>query len=200
MHEVGYEEGQLFYRCSLCAEEKPLQIHRTEKGPIFLCLDCHSKEHPNIPQKMFAHARILPLKHCPNCGTLLLPHSYENLYRFSQRRFCDIKCLHQFWDRHPERINKIREAKLKDKNPNWVPAITPAGGRTRSRRWFPKEPCEICASAKSERHHKDSNPTNTDKGNIQFLCRRHHMEIDGRLQNRNERGQFSNDSNRLSGR
>lgn len=46
---------------------------------------------------------------------------------------------------------------------------------------FPLQPCEVCGSEKSERHHRDDNTLNNNPANIQFLCRKHHMETDGRL-------------------
>jgi hypothetical protein len=36
-------------------------------------------------------------------------------------------------------------------------------------------------STRVERHHKDGNPLNNDPGNIDRLCRRCHMVVDGRL-------------------
>lgn len=44
-------------------------------------------------------------------------------------------------------------------------------------------PCEFrgCTSASADRHHIDGNPGNNASENIELLCRRHHMERDGRL-------------------
>lgn len=43
--------------------------------------------------------------------------------------------------------------------------------------------CERCERAVPlERHHKDGNPANNDPSNIWILCRRCHMEVDGRLE------------------
>lgn len=42
--------------------------------------------------------------------------------------------------------------------------------------------CEVCGSSQNlERHHLDNNPFNNSPDNVQVLCRRCHMEIDGRL-------------------
>lgn len=54
-------------------------------------------------------------------------------------------------------------------------------GRTRALRGFPIQSCELCGAGKSERHHKDGDTKNNTSANIQFLCRRCHMEKDGRL-------------------
>lgn len=44
------------------------------------------------------------------------------------------------------------------------------------------ERCQRCKKRKAiDRHHKDGMPRNNSPGNIAFLCRRCHMEIDGRL-------------------
>ena len=42
-------------------------------------------------------------------------------------------------------------------------------------------PCVKCR-AKGERHHVDGNPLNNVPENIAWLCRHHHMELDGRLE------------------
>lgn len=82
----------------------------------------------------------------------------------------------------PEAREKIRQAKLAEKNPNWLgeKASTQAG-RERAQRLYAPRPCEVCANPKSERHHKDGNTQNNAATNIAFLCRKHHMEADGRL-------------------
>ena len=55
-------------------------------------------------------------------------------------------------------------------------------GRQRAYRLYPKiGPCRVCGNPKSERHHKDGNTENNVPDNIDILCRKHHMEADGRL-------------------
>ena len=56
-------------------------------------------------------------------------------------------------------------------------------GRARARRMYPSRPCEVCGKTKAEHHHKDGNTRNNDLDNIQFLCRRCHMILDGRMAN-----------------
>lgn len=51
-------------------------------------------------------------------------------------------------------------------------------GRARVR--FEMGPCELCAKPGKDRHHKDGNPGNNERSNVQILCRKCHMEVDGR--------------------
>lgn len=61
-------------------------------------------------------------------------------------------------------------------------AIVEKSGRTRALRMFPdRVPCCKCGNPKSERHHIDGNTANNTTSNISMLCRRCHMEADGRL-------------------
>ncbi len=80
-----------------------------------------------------------------------------------------------------EHINKRK--RFGPDNCNWIgSAATIKSGRSRALRAYPcKEPCELCGSDKSERHHIDGNTKNNSRENIQFLCRRCHMKEDGRL-------------------
>jgi len=42
-------------------------------------------------------------------------------------------------------------------------------------------PCNICGKEARDLHHKDGNPFNHSAENIQELCRKCHMVVDGRL-------------------
>ena len=54
--------------------------------------------------------------------------------------------------------------------------------RERARKLYPNlGSCEMCAAVAVERHHKDGNTGNNSPENIAILCRRCHMETDGRL-------------------
>ena len=54
-------------------------------------------------------------------------------------------------------------------------------GNQRAQRRYLLQPCEVCGATKNvERHHIDDDTTNNEPENIQFLCRKHHMEVDGR--------------------
>ena len=75
-----------------------------------------------------------------------------------------------------ESKEKIRRAKLRDKNPNWGGNnVKVKTGYIRARRWFE------CEEGK-ERHHIDGNPLNNDPENIMFVTRKEHMILDGRLE------------------
>lgn len=61
--------------------------------------------------------------------------------------------------------------------------VSERGGRTRALRRFPvASPCALCGAPRAERHHRDGNTANNDAGNVWFLCRRCHMQRDGRLE------------------
>ena len=67
-------------------------------------------------------------------------------------------------------------------------AATKISARERARRLFSnKQPCEICGKD-AEIHHRDGNPFNNEATNISWLCRFHHMEVDGRLEQLIARG------------
>lgn len=53
--------------------------------------------------------------------------------------------------------------------------------RRDARRLYAKESCKVCGRNNAELHHIDGNPFNNEPGNITFLCRKHHMSVDGRL-------------------
>jgi len=68
-----------------------------------------------------------------------------------------------------------------ENNSNWSADTTKQStGRMRAERWYPNQPCSVCGSY-GERHHIDGNTFNNETDNIAFLCRKHHMEVDGRL-------------------
>jgi hypothetical protein len=79
----------------------------------------------------------------------------------------------------------LSEQRKGAKNPNWKgDKCELRTGNDRARRLYPHcPPCVICGALNSERHHKDGNPRNNKPDNIVFLCRRHHMEMDNRLEN-----------------
>ena len=69
-----------------------------------------------------------------------------------------------------------------DLNVNWKgDNVVANSGRNRTIKRFKIDKCEICSKQAIDRHHKDGNTLNYKKDNIQFLCRRCHMIIDGRL-------------------
>lgn len=116
---------------------------------------------------------------CTQCGkeiTRRRRYQYKN-------HFCNKRCMGDYIAAHPEAMPWRSTSKnALTQNPNWGGDDVPLkAGRQRARRWFAHKPCQICGAEKSERHHVDANPLNNTPENIMFLCRRHHMQIDGRL-------------------
>src|SRR3990167_723930 len=58
--------------------------------------------------------------------------------------------------------------------------VSAKAGRKRARNMFPLRACDICGQP-AERHHRDGDTLNNVPSNIAFLCRKHHMKIDGRF-------------------
>jgi hypothetical protein len=54
--------------------------------------------------------------------------------------------------------------------------------RARAQRRFRLGPCKECGKNGTERHHKDGDPFNNAEGNVDILCRRCHMIVDGRTE------------------
>ena len=53
--------------------------------------------------------------------------------------------------------------------------------RQRAQRRYRLRACDRCGRPGMDRHHRDGNTGNNEPENIEILCRRCHMEIDGRL-------------------
>lgn len=61
--------------------------------------------------------------------------------------------------------------------------VSPGGGRQRARRMYKNiGPCVKCGSEKSERHHVNGNTFDNSPENIQLLCRKCHINTDGRAE------------------
>lgn len=60
--------------------------------------------------------------------------------------------------------------------------VSPDGGRIRARKMYDLGPCERCGKPATDRHHKNGNTANNHRANIEILCRRCHMVVDGRLE------------------
>ena len=69
-----------------------------------------------------------------------------------------------------------------DQHPQWRGDVASASSkRGRARRLYKLGNCERCGKKATDRHHIDGNAGNNLSSNIAILCRRCHMEIDGRL-------------------
>lgn len=65
--------------------------------------------------------------------------------------------------------------------------VAPVVGRKRALKLYKDiGPCIVCGAEKSERHHRDENPSNNAPENIAILCRSCHMKEHARL--RKEKG------------
>lgn len=53
-------------------------------------------------------------------------------------------------------------------------AVSDRIGRKRALRRFRLGPCERCGARGFDRHHKDRNPVNNARSNVEILCRRCH--------------------------
>ena len=66
-----------------------------------------------------------------------------------------------------------------------------AGGE-RARKLYPiLGKCELCDAEAADRHHVDGNKLNNIRDNLMFLCRHHHMKVDGRLPQFNTNGSLA---------
>lgn len=95
-----------------------------------------------------------------------------------RRGFC-----HACYERKRRRGDLQNLGQLRnEQHGNWRGSdIAIAGHRARAKRMFDVGPCERCGAARSERHHKDGDPSNNSLDNIAILCRRCHQIVDGRL-------------------
>ena len=67
-------------------------------------------------------------------------------------------------------------------NVNWKgDNALPNQGNKRAIKRFKINNCGLCGNIAIDRHHRDGNTLNNDSKNVQPLCRRCHMKIDGRL-------------------
>lgn len=74
-------------------------------------------------------------------------------------------------------------ARKGDHNPKWNKFTSESrdAGRKRAGHRFPLGLCERCGQPAIDRHHKNNDRLDNSPENIAILCRRCHMQIDGRL-------------------
>ncbi len=67
-------------------------------------------------------------------------------------------------------------------HPRWLggKAGVRAGRDRALRRYRDVQPCENCGDQQAERHHRDGDTLNNEPENIAWLCRKCHMQSDGR--------------------
>lgn len=115
----------------------------------------YDKQSPNWREKSGSYDR------CPECG------GWKSKKALSCRKCARPRMLQAMefrWKRGPVSYNASHS-------------------RARVRYPTPTE-CERCGrTAPIERHHIDGDPLNNSRENIAMVCRRCHMEIDGRLEN-----------------
>jgi len=121
---------------------------------------------------------------CAACG-----QGFERYVRKSKAepQFCSKDCYHSTLPGRSltaDHRAKIGMSRSREKHPLWKgDDAKPKTGRCRARNWFEAKPCATCGAARSERHHVDGNTLNNAPSNIQHLCRRCHMTVDGRIEN-----------------
>ncbi len=130
---------------------------------------CGKQKRKGAVRCRYCHAdarRIDRSRTCPFCGTAF--EAYD-----SRLVYCSKECSD----------DNLRVTRRGTGNPNWKdnPSDSWSTGHQRAVSLHALQPCEVCGSEKSERHHKDSDPMNNSRSNIMFLCRRHHMIEDGRM-------------------
>ena len=84
--------------------------------------------------------------------------------------------------RSDEIKEKFRKAKWESLNGMWKgDDVDRNVARGRAIRRYALKECELCGKPSCDRHHKDGNTRNNEPTNIQILCRRCHMIVDGRI-------------------
>lgn len=122
---------------------------------------------------------------CQECGKEIVKHFAPSDLKRGKGKFCSLACC-------ARKVNRIREPRKGEDNPNWKGGgITPAIKGRRYRSKYPEkekahrvvtnavangtiisQPCYKCGSGKSQAHHEDySKPLD-----IVWLCKMHHME------------------------
>ncbi len=100
------------------------------------------------------------------------------IVRFHNGDYTDMRPTNMTWAPPSAAAKPVRG----EQHPCWSGAnISPNGGRKRARKIYPLGDCEICGKPATDRHHADGNTANNAATNVVIVCRRCHMEIDGRL-------------------
>lgn len=147
-------------QCLHCGKQfQAMQAEVNRGGGRFCSKACGTK----AAHDRHAYGRPKVWLSCKECGTVFLVTASRAL---KGRAFCGLSC-----------------AASGSNNARWKGDQAGAqAGRLRAEKMYRKiGPCVRCGSERSERHHKDGNTLNNDPSNIEIVCRRCHMEEDGRL-------------------
>ena len=120
---------------------------------------------------------------CEKIGDATLYLSRYQRYRLRKKGFVvETPPRKRGYRQSPEHVEKRK--RVGSEHYNWQgDAVSVKGGRKRALRAFKAiGPCTKCGDPKAERHHKDDNTANNDTSSIAILCRRCHMETDGRME------------------
>lgn len=131
--------------------------------------------------------RSMRILRCETCGVEF--KRWEAWAKKTKRHFCSRECSAEFHRGKPgKKQTEEMKARLSAQrwganNPMWKGNDAGiASARERAQRRFPDMGiCQRCGAAALDRHHKDGNVHNNKHENIEFLCRRCHMKVDGRL-------------------
>lgn len=114
-------------------------------------------------------------KPCINCGRLYYPLSNglcKPCYVYQRRT----------GQSRPPTPNRIINVARGSASPAWKGDVARAETkRARAQRIYPLGICQNCGKPATERHHIDRDTGNNQSSNILILCRRCHMQMDGRL-------------------
>ena len=130
-------------------------------------------------------AVLITQKPCLHCGQLIpiTRHNAKHPSHYARRKYCSRAC------------NNRDHKRFGPANPQWDGLITNVhNGRSRALYLYPSPgACQRCGRIlkRIDRHHIDGNTSNNLLNNIAFLCRRCHMQEDGRLARLRELSRYS---------
>lgn len=128
---------------------------------------------------------------CVRCGVSITKRP-SHFQTTPDKTYCGVKCrnLANLAKIDPAKRNNFklnpprRPEPLRDEaHPNWKGDVAQTiTKRRRAVRRYKLDKCELCGAKATDRHHKDGDTGNNAPSNVQFLCRRCHMIVDGRLE------------------
>jgi uncharacterized protein YlaI len=126
---------------------------------------------------------------CRYCGVTFFAYSKPSRLRL----YCSTYCGGQRSTGTTQSQSHIsKRIRIGDQHHHWKgDSATDKSGRTRALRKFSApDKCGRCLKiGRVDRHHVDGNTLNNEPSNIEFLCRKCHMTVDGRI---NRMGDVSN--------